>query len=266
MSLLLARVLLPAATSTGRRRHVSLKRGSSTSTTAGSSASATSSRGLRGRRLDGGAVSAPSSSSSSCSCMTRRMVRAGAVTRSSSDVAVSARRSDDPEEQMDVDTEEETAVACGTNPELLVLCAVLTNAMYDTAAYAYDGYSGIGVPDDEATPLQNAFGLVFTVFCGWYFLRVVKKRGNRAKEFRVANSLPVRQRTKKKNLYSILHHENTEASHKKNKKTKLHSILFPPTSGTSVPFLSQNCFVFSSSPSPTVHLSLTVTTTSQNAA
>ena len=75
---------------------------------------------------------------------------------------------------------------------LSVSLAVLANAAYDTAAFAAEGYQGIGVPDDEATPLQNAFGALFTVFCGWYFLRVVKKRGNRAKEFRVANTLPVR--------------------------------------------------------------------------
>lgn len=80
----------------------------------------------------------------------------------------------------------------GIHPEILLLGTVLTNAAYETAAWAYDGYDGIGVPDDEATPLQNAFGAVFTIFCGWYFLRVVKKRGNRAKEFRVANTLPVR--------------------------------------------------------------------------
>ena len=82
----------------------------------------------------------------------------------------------------------------GIHPEILLLGTVLTNAAYETAAWAYDGYDGIGVPDDEATPLQNAFGAVFTIFCGWYFLRVVKKRGNRAKEFRVANTLPVRSR------------------------------------------------------------------------
>ena len=75
---------------------------------------------------------------------------------------------------------------------LSVSLAMLANAAYDTAAFAAEGYQGIGVPDDEATPLQNAFGALFTVFCGWYFLRVVKKRGNRAKEFRVANTLPVR--------------------------------------------------------------------------
>ena len=76
---------------------------------------------------------------------------------------------------------------------LSVSLAVLANAAHDTAAFAAEGYQGIGVPDDEATPLQNAFGALFTVFCGWYFLRVVKKRGNRAKEFRVANTLPVRE-------------------------------------------------------------------------
>ena len=78
---------------------------------------------------------------------------------------------------------------------LSVSLAVLANAAHDTAAFAAEGYQGIGVPDDEATPLQNAFGALFTVFCGWYFLRVVKKRGNRAKEFRVANTLPVRGAT-----------------------------------------------------------------------
>ena len=78
------------------------------------------------------------------------------------------------------------------SPELLVLSAVLINALTEGAAFAYDGYAGIGVPDAEATVAQNAFGFVFTIFCGWYFARVVKKRGNRAKEFRIANLVPVR--------------------------------------------------------------------------
>ena len=56
--------------------------------------------------------------------------------------------------------------------EVLVLSAVVTNALCD-AAFAYEGYTGIGVPDDEATPLQNAFGLVFTIFCGWQGLTLV---------------------------------------------------------------------------------------------
>ena len=75
-----------------------------------------------------------------------------------------------------------------------ILAAVAYNALTGLTAMAYEGYDGIGVPDDEATPLQNAFGFAFTIFCAWYFVRVVKKRGNRAKEFRVANALPVRVR------------------------------------------------------------------------
>ena len=47
----------------------------------------------------------------------------------------------------------------------------------------------MGVPTEEATPLQNLFGFLFTAFCGWYFWRVVKKRGKRAQTFRVANQL-----------------------------------------------------------------------------
>lgn len=129
------------------------------------------------------------------------MTRA-AATRAD-DVAEHPEAEAEKEEECAMDEEENVSRASGAveldakesggkSAELLVLSAVLTNALHDTAAYAYEGYDGIGVPDDEATPLQNAFGLVFTIFCGWYFLRVVKKRGNRAKEFRVANTLPVR--------------------------------------------------------------------------
>ena len=56
------------------------------------------------------------------------------------------------------------------------------------SAFAYEAS---GVLNQEATPLQNAFGLTFTIFSAWYFLRVVRKRGNAAKKFRVANSLSV---------------------------------------------------------------------------
>lgn len=38
------------------------------------------------------------------------------------------------------------------------------------------------MPNDQATPLQNAFGLTFTVFSAWYFLRVVKKTWGRSEE------------------------------------------------------------------------------------
>ena len=30
----------------------------------------------------------------------------------------------------------------------------------------------MGVPTEEATPLQNLFGFLFTAFCGWYFWRL----------------------------------------------------------------------------------------------
>lgn len=53
------------------------------------------------------------------------------------------------------------------------------------------------MPNDQATPLQNAFGLTFTVFSAWYFLRVVKKRGDAAKKFRVANSLSEEERERR---------------------------------------------------------------------
>lgn len=205
---LLARVLLPAAPA-GRLR-ASLKRGSAHGAAhQARPAVASTSSPSRGRRVEVGATSAASFLTSS-RAMRRRLVCAGAAaaTRRSSGVAASV-GSHLPEEQHDVEVEdveveaeveamrvveEEEEVAMKESSmcaELLVLSAVLTNALHDTAAYAYDGYAGIGVPDDEATPLQNAFGLLFTVFCGWYFLRVVKKRGNRAKEFRVANTLPV---------------------------------------------------------------------------
>tara|TARA_Y100000739_G_scaffold199548_1_gene183182 strand:+ start:716 stop:949 length:234 start_codon:yes stop_codon:yes gene_type:complete len=50
----------------------------------------------------------------------------------------------------------------------------------------------MGVPDDQATPLQNGFGLFFTVFCCWYFFRVVKKRAARAKNIRLSKFQSVR--------------------------------------------------------------------------
>ena len=100
---------------------------------------------------------------------------------------------------------------------LSVSLAVLANAAHDTAAFAAEGYQGIGVPDDEATPLQNAFGALFTVFCGWYFLRVVKKRGNRAKEFRVANTLPVREES-----VASSHRERTPRARRALKRRFIH--------------------------------------------
>lgn len=62
------------------------------------------------------------------------------------------------------------------------------------SAFAYEAS---GVLNQEATPLQNAFGLTFTIFSAWYFLRVVRKRGNAAKKFRVANSLSKEERERR---------------------------------------------------------------------
>lgn len=57
----------------------------------------------------------------------------------------------------------------------------------------YDSY---GVPTEEATPLQNVFGVLFTGFSFWYFARAVQKRSGKAREFRVANRLPEEERAK----------------------------------------------------------------------
>lgn len=60
-------------------------------------------------------------------------------------------------------------------------------------AGVYDSY---GVPTEEATPLQNVFGVLFTGFSFWYFARAVQKRSGKAREFRVANRLPEEERAK----------------------------------------------------------------------
>ena len=57
-------------------------------------------------------------------------------------------------------------------------------------------YDSVGVPADEATPLQNVFGFFFTAFSFWYFARAVRKRSGKAREFRVANRLPEEERKK----------------------------------------------------------------------
>ena len=210
---LLSRVLHPAVAG---RRHASLnKRG----TTAPAASSSSMKEGRRCTRGGGGGRD----ENMSLAVVTRRhhhhhhhhyhrhlvCVRALATQSSDDDAAgrgsvaggshhqpAAAREEDEEEEEEEKEEVDESGWG-GVSGELLVLSAVLTNAMYDTAAYAYEGYDGIGVPDDEATPLQNAFGFVFTIFCGWYFLRVVKKRGNRAKEFRVANTIPVSDERKR---------------------------------------------------------------------
>jgi hypothetical protein len=139
----------------------------------------------------------------------RRRATGGAVARAGRDHVAAASATPPPSSvarRHRVD-EEADALAAATDGDddgagagvggvmsMSILAAVAYNALTGLTAMAYEGYDGIGVPDDEATPLQNAFGFAFTIFCAWYFVRVVKKRGNRAKEFRVANALPVRVR------------------------------------------------------------------------
>jgi len=55
-------------------------------------------------------------------------------------------------------------------------------------------YDSVGVPNDEATPAENLFGLLFTGFSFWYFVRAVKRRSGKAREFRIANQLPREER------------------------------------------------------------------------
>lgn len=72
------------------------------------------------------------------------------------------------------------------------LLHVFSGMYYTTSCVASAfAYEASGALNQEATPLQNTFGLTFTIFSAWYFLRVVRKRGNAAKKFRVANSLSV---------------------------------------------------------------------------
>ena len=55
-----------------------------------------------------------------------------------------------------------------------LLNLVVASSTFALAADAYEGYEGLGVPNDQATPLENGFGLLFTAFCCWYFLKKVK--------------------------------------------------------------------------------------------
>ena len=73
-----------------------------------------------------------------------------------------------------------------------LLSLVVASSTFALAANAYEGYEGLGVPNDQATPLENGFGLLFTAFCCWYFLKVVKKRAARAKDIRLSNTSSVR--------------------------------------------------------------------------
>ena len=82
--------------------------------------------------------------------------------------------------------------------------ALVAGSTFVLAADAYEGYEGLGVPNDQATPLENGFGLLFTAFCCWYFLKVVKKRAARAKDIRLSNTLSVRSSHHHSALFLIL--------------------------------------------------------------
>ena len=76
------------------------------------------------------------------------------------------------------------------------LLALVVAAASDVGVARAGLYDSVGVPADEATPLQNVFGFFFTAFSFWYFARAVRKRSGKAREFRVANRLPEEERKK----------------------------------------------------------------------
>ena len=90
------------------------------------------------------------------------------------------------------DAAEADAVAASARTAALLALAL---AAASDVGVAHAGlYDSVGVPADEATPLQNLFGFFFTAFSFWYFARAVQKRSGKAREFRVANRLPEEER------------------------------------------------------------------------
>ena len=99
-------------------------------------------------------------------------------------------------------TETETGTGTGTfvlgdaDEARGALLALVVAAASDVGVAHAGLYDSVGVPADEATPLQNVFGFFFTAFSFWYFARAVRKRSGKAREFRVANRLPEEERKK----------------------------------------------------------------------
>mmetsp|Transcript_11059 Transcript_11059/g.44532 ORF Transcript_11059/g.44532 Transcript_11059/m.44532 type:complete len:297 (+) Transcript_11059:678-1568(+) len=91
-----------------------------------------------------------------------------------------------------------------------LLSLVVASSTFALAANAYEGYEGLGVPNDQATPLENGFGLLFTAFCCWYFLKVVKKRAARAKDIRLSNTSSSEER-KRRNDEDLVKARNLSA-------------------------------------------------------
>jgi hypothetical protein len=167
------RAIGAAVTSTGARarREVGVRRTTTTPVTVGRRRTnlATATAATRGRRRRATPVSREA--------VARRPVAAVRATRTTE-----TSRADDDDD--DVAASARTAA----------LLALVVAAASDVGVAHAGLYDSVGVPADEATPLQNLFGFFFTAFSFWYFARAVQKRSGKAREFRVANRLPEEQR------------------------------------------------------------------------
>jgi hypothetical protein len=160
------RAIGAAVTSTGARARleVGVRRTTTTPVTVGRRRTnlATATAATRGRRRRATPVSREA--------VARRPVAAVRATRTT--------------ETSRADDDDDDVAASARTAALLALVGVAHAGLYDS----------VGVPADEATPLQNLFGFFFTAFSFWYFARAVQKRSGKAREFRVANRLPEEQR------------------------------------------------------------------------
>jgi hypothetical protein len=167
------RAIGAAVTSTGARARleVGVRRTTTTPVTMGRRRTnlATATAATRGRRRRATPVSREA--------VARRPVAAVRATRTTE-----TSRADDDDD--DVAASARTAA----------LLALVVAAASDVGVAHAGLYDSVGVPADEATPLQNLFGFFFTAFSFWYFARAVQKRSGKAREFRVANRLPEEQR------------------------------------------------------------------------
>jgi len=168
------RAIGAAVTSTGARarREVGVRRTTTTPVTVGRRRTnlATATAATRGRRRRATPVSREA--------VARRPVAEVRATRTTE-----TSRADD-------DDDDDVAASART----AALLALVVAAASDVGVAHAGLYDSVGVPADEATPLQNLFGFFFTAFSFWYFARAVQKRSGKAREFRVANRLPEEER------------------------------------------------------------------------
>jgi len=167
------RAIGAAVTSTGARARleVGVRRTTTTPVTVGRRRTnlATATAATRGRRRRATPVSREA--------VARRPVAAVRATRTT--------------ETSRADDDDDVVAASARTAALLALVVAAASDVGVAHAGLYDS---VGVPADEATPLQNLFGFFFTAFSFWYFARAVQKRSGKAREFRVANRLPEEQR------------------------------------------------------------------------